>query len=82
MKTMRVCYNQAKRNRVHILLLIIFVLVFTVCIYLGIQSRTTIVYIEHGKYFTKGISNDVFQEVKSYETSSDGTLQASKSSIA
>lgn len=81
MKTMRVCYNQAKRNRVHILLLIIFVLAFTVCIYLGTQSRTNIVYMEHGKYFTKGISNDVFQEVKSYETSSDGTVQASKSSI-
>ena len=84
MKTMRVCYNQAKRNRIQILLLIIFVLAFTVCIYLGIQSRTTIVYLEDGKYTTKGISNDVFQyikEVKSYEASSEGTVQASKSSI-
>ncbi|XP_073231910.1 beta-1,4-N-acetylgalactosaminyltransferase 3-like [Porites lutea] len=40
--------------------------------------------MEDGKYTTKGISNDVFQyikEVKSYEASSEGTVQASKSSI-
>ena len=84
MKTMRVCYNQAKRNRIQILLLMIFVLAFTVCIYLGIQSRTTIVYMEDREYFTKGFSNDVFQdvkEVKSYGAGSDGKVQASKSSI-
>lgn len=83
MKTTRVCYNQAKRNRIQILLLMSFVLAFTVCLYLGIQSRTTIVYMEDGKYFTKGISNDVFNDikkVKSYEASSHDKVQASKSS--
>ena len=72
MKIMRVCYNQTKRKRVQILLLICFLLAFTVCLYVALQKpRNTVIYVEDMNRIPKGISNEIFQgfeEIKKKKT--------------
>ena len=61
MKIARLCYNNFKRKKAHLLLVLFFLLAFTVCFYLTIEQPTkTVIYIDDVNAIPKGLSKSLF----------------------
>jgi len=61
MKIARLCYNNFKRKKAQILLVLFFLLAFSVCFYLTIQQPTkTVIYMDDMNGIPKGLSKPLF----------------------